>query len=562
MGRALLPHLPSQVRSRILKLAGVPTNTEIHLNRSSDMLKAFNVRPKPPSLSSTHALLLTCRLLYYEVSTLLFANNLFFLKPAKPSDFRLLLQLRPRTLKLVRRLTIHLNSMSGLPHEQCEKSFDGLITSPVGKYARRPLSLRPEDESLLEEWQTAISHVLRYADPFELSLHVICDCKDLRTARYVTRPLWDSENALADCALRLGQKRVEELRREAALTAFHLMRKKTASEVPFPFMNLPPEVRRLVLQFTDLVTPLSEVEWAPSLGYHFRLNWDRCSNGRRPYCGEVHHACRYVNCWEVQQDGCFCQRYHSAYSSKCPCWLYPTPMFLVSRTFKQEATSVFFANNRFVIRSKRGFQNAAKYTPRRVAPTIFFHLLADNLRHLKYLELVFPPIDDDYLRTTDPAYPNWLDSIGFAADRLNLTQLTLFVVMADHHKTGTNITHFRYNMTPKQGNTIVNMYFRIIQPLQQLKDAGLNKFFVSLAWPWRWTESGKHRLRREKEVVAQEIADLEHRVEQAVMGDDYNSIVMGKQDIKRTQWVYRYWEDFNMFSNPVDNSESENDLDE
>lgn len=531
--------LPRRVHEIIYRYAGVPIDTEIHLNGSSDMLKVYQVRPRPPSLFASHALLPTCPRFYAEVSHLLFATNLILLKPAVPNDLRLLSSLRPRTLKIIQRLTVHLNSISGLPHEQCEKSFHGYISSCVGKPASRPLSLCAKDECLLDEWRLAISHVLEHATPHRLCLHVVCDCEDLQTARHVTAPISNSGIVLANCALRLARTHTPDLSREASTVAHRAMGVADLRH-PFPFMRLPLELQRLVLMFTDLVTSLREVEWAPQLGYHFRLNWDSCSGGRQPYCGDVHHACRSINCWEKQQDGCFCQRYHSAYSRHCQRWLNHQSLLCVSRSFKEAADAVFFRQNRFVVRSKRGFDKAAKVTPRRIAPTIFFTSRANELRHLTYLELVFPPGDHDYLRPGEAAYPKWLDSIGLAAGALNLPHLTFFVVMADHHASGTNITHFRHHITRAQGNAIIEIYFRVIQPLARLKEGGLRRFFVSLAWPYRWTESGKSRLRTDKASVAREVAVLERQVEQAVMGSDYDSLAVGKANIPRTQWVHKY----------------------
>lgn len=41
----------------------------------------------------------------------------------------------------------------------------------------------------------------------------------------------------------------------------------TDTPSPFPFFALPWELRRQVLQYTDLITPFHEFQWSPRSGY-------------------------------------------------------------------------------------------------------------------------------------------------------------------------------------------------------------------------------------------------------------------------------------------------------
>jgi hypothetical protein len=107
---------------------------------------------------------------------------------------------------------------------------------------------------------------------------------------------------------------------------------------------------------------------------------------------------------------------------------------------------------------------------------------------LTIIEIVFPPFEEDYLRITVPAYQEWLQTITFMRNGLNLPNLTLRVYMADisayDHYQG--LPGFRRGITKERGITIVQMYNRTLMPLAELK--GLGKFFVHLTWPFARTK--------------------------------------------------------------------------
>jgi hypothetical protein len=180
-----------------------------------------------------------------------------------------------------------------------------------------------------------------------------------------------------------------------------------------------------------------------------------------------------------------------SFSHKCICWSPPTSLFLVCRALQADVQAVFFMRNRFVITPSNGCTRVAECTPSRLEASIFLTRTVppNALRFLRFLELVFPPFDEDYLRLDEPAYQDWLQTIDYVGDKLCLPTLTLRIYMADHDPCGYDVTSSRMNMTKQQALTILSMWVRTFRPLSKLNE--MKCFFVHLAWPFAWTRWGR-----------------------------------------------------------------------
>lgn len=102
-------------------------------------------------------------------------------------------------------------------------------------------------------------------------------------------------------------------------------------------LTLPRELRFRILSYTDLITPLKEVEWSRDSGDSgtFVALYPRCRILRRLRCPpHIRHGRRFFNCWAASHSkpgiGCFCQVRHSAASSTCMFWAPPTALFPAS----------------------------------------------------------------------------------------------------------------------------------------------------------------------------------------------------------------------------------------
>ncbi|TVY87470.1 hypothetical protein LAWI1_G007869, partial [Lachnellula willkommii] len=367
---------------------------------------------------------------------------------------------------------------------------------------------------------------------------------------------------LAECSIRLNRLHhplLQELAVEIAAQSKGSKFPPKDNNSPFRFMDLPPECRLRILEHTDLVTPLREVEWNPKDNFYVHYSTLGCPD-REFYpdpdddSTHSHYACQFRDCWDIEPlgDGCFCMRYHTAFSSKCRCWTPPTPLFLVCRLLRHEAQTVFFENNHFVISPEAGCILPVDNSPDHLEALIFFDKVIPSsaLRSLKSLEIVFPPFHNDYLQVHEPAYRQWLQVIDRMC-QLNLPNLSLAVVMADGPARHLNDGRlFRGSISEQQARKVFDMYSRTLEPLSKLKQNGLRAFFLTLASPYTWAaEHRKNSLLAPHLQAVYDAADDHCReiecerleftqiMEQAVMGKDYDSSMVQERSHGRSQWL-------------------------
>lgn len=148
---------------------------------------------------------------------------------------------------------------------------------------------------------------------------------------------------------------------------------------------------------------------------------------------------------------------------------------------------------------------------------------------------MFSPFDDDYLRSSEPAYLDWLQTLDYVKDKFYLPKLNLRGYMADHQPSEQGVTPFRSNTTKEQGMTILKIYGRTRKPLLKLR--GMDRFFVHLAWPFARTCSVCRARKENPEVVKQQTTMMKERIRRLVMGNSYNSMLLNKQNQRNSQWL-------------------------
>jgi hypothetical protein len=93
----------------------------------------------------------------------------------------------------------------------------------------------------------------------------------------------------------------------------------------------------------------------------------------------------------------------------------------------------------------------------------------------------------------------------------------------------------RYNQEPKVESSAIlssQTYSRFIKPLSELK--GLRRCFVRASWPYPWSTEDQpwhHRIPDSANIVK-----FEQYFERLIMGDGYNSTVLGKMEENLGQW--------------------------
>ena len=215
----------------------------------------------------------------------------------------------------------------------------------------------------------------------------------------------------------------------------------------------------------------------------------------------------------------------------------------------EDAREVFLKANRFVIVPEGGSSLASTRdvvdrTPERMPAALFLTQVVSlaALRHLRFLEVVFPPFRTPWMLVHEPAYRQWQDAIAIVQNHLTLPALTLRVYFADklaYHDPSSG-SPFRDTMTKEQAMEIYKSYMRVLMPLQGLK--GLSKLFVHVAWPWEWTQRGRWRRTEQRHAVEREVSHVERRLERMVMGMNYESERAGKRELGKSQWMIDWYE--------------------
>jgi hypothetical protein len=489
------------------------------------------------SVTITYNLLFTCRTIYAEASSILYSASKFFIQYSDSQSLRALRNLTPHALSCLTHLTVHLNVASCgrwrccifHPGLQCRCQHDQPLAASSSQH-----------QGILSEWQSTASYVTAHIKPSRLQLHFICDVEDLETGMCAVEPFLTMP-LLADCSIRLSHKSNRALldlaRKMATRAVGNCLDEPTSA---FRFLDLPLELRRQILEYTDLVTPLCEVEWNPEKGFYVPYSQSNCIESKYETCPPAfHYACQFRHCWYRSSGGCYCRRYHSAFSfsPKCNCWSLPISLFLVCRAMQEDVQAVFFMKNRFVITPAKGCTSVPKSTPSRLEISIFLTSIVPSnaLGLLRFIEVVFPPFDEDYLRPHEPAYQDWLQTIDYVKDKLYLPTLTLRVYMADHAAHGNNVTLFRRRITKEQQRTILSMWVRTFRPLSKLN--GMNRFFAHITLPYSSTPRGRRDRNERPDWYFEENRQWDQRVERLVMGDDYDSTLLKENEVRDSQWL-------------------------
>ncbi|KAK3299848.1 uncharacterized protein B0H64DRAFT_379283 [Chaetomium fimeti] len=374
----LTPHLRHFIYLHIdvARFDGYPYTFFLNGHKDSPGLSRY----EPPPSRNFMGLLLSCRVLYTEVASLLYSANRFILFYTHQRTLRPLRALSPTSIAALTNLKIVLNESSchnptNAPSYPPPCCFHRLMAQELcakhhGSEHRRPLldslsgitpaATRLATQPMLTEWHNTAAYLSSHATPGRLELWFVCDIDPaheyaLEAAQRLVAPL-ALFPLLKDCHVRLcsaPNRPLQRLAEEAVLPA------RPGSPPLSPLLtNLPAELRLRILEYTDLVTPWKEVTWCRRNRryYIFSPNCLMYEGGCPPH---IHHGCPLIRCTHDEEyipgkdirrvHGCFCRRLHGAYTSTCKCWVPPTRLFLINRLLRHEAETIFFSHNRFVV---------------------------------------------------------------------------------------------------------------------------------------------------------------------------------------------------------------------
>ena len=478
----LINVMTETVRQRVITQAGLDHFSGcFHLVQPRCLVRPLLV-PGVPCVhgSIPQQLLLVCRLFHEEILPILYGENKFQFRRRRLSNkdedskwmFNWMIGFGPLAMACFTNLHFSLGDFS---HKEAQ---------PI------PNDDNDDDDGVfLANWQ-AFCHLLAgVMKPHQLKISLVCGVSDAATARSIATPLTYLPT-LKDCSLSLSSTPDAELtliaetvgryamsvRDPTGHNQFTIARRRRPTG--FPWERLPVEIRSSILSQTDLV-----VRWVPSQMSErgLTIESEKLSFGYE--CCEA--------CTDALEDRCCCcPRRRSGFSVGCVCMRIPWPLFLVSRAMYQEASAVFYGQNRLI------FSGKAMQTINMLGR------LSDAARRkIRMMEIKL--YDSSMQVWEDDEEADWYRLMALIKDHLDLSRLWLTINAAWDGASDV-----------KTSRWLPATYRRIIDPIRSLK--GLARFHVLF---------GADR-------------DYESVAEKEVMGAEYDSGTDGKIDLDRRDARY------------------------
>ena len=359
-------------------------------------------------------LLLVSSAIYSEVMTMFYSENRFKICLTAPGGLTALFRMSPAALQAMTCLHVRLNNCGCVPGHVCSldnrpRSQPFFFSCPSCHRSCKcgtELPLSSQDAELgplLLEWQNLTTHLARHLRSYQLRLSVVCDTLDQQVARQIVQPLQELP-LLTGCAIRLGQSPNPRLRLLAETATRQAMGQPPIPSTIFPWQDLPSEIQLRVLSYSDLVAPRL-VEWEEGWGL-----------GRSACCQQCTDSL----------ETCCCPSLHAAFSSLgCRCWQWPSELFLVNKTWREQALRIAYSSNSFSVSRPR--HRASDETEHRSALTFLQSIPRDALPHIRSLRIVFGLCQDNHLSPNTHSLTNWVTTLAFIQKNLALAQLHLTV---------------------------------------------------------------------------------------------------------------------------------------
>ena len=145
-----------------------------------------------------------------------------------------------------------------------------------------------------------------------------------------------------------------------------------------------------------------------------------------------------------------------------------------------------FSKNRFMVMPGGGvYYKAPKSTPHRFGASIFLTDVVPPrmLYLLKFLEVVIPPADPDYMFSELSAYKDWEATVSYLRETFYPEWLAFRIYFHDFRCLNEASPYRKSAISREQGiQTIIAIYERILLPLSRLQGL-LNRCFIHAAWP-------------------------------------------------------------------------------
>ncbi|KAI1077765.1 hypothetical protein F5B20DRAFT_550308 [Whalleya microplaca] len=528
--------LPSDIRQRIYKTAGLVVGTHLRLAPTGLDSRFFDFQPSPEALHFTYNILQTCKTINTEVMTLICSQNtLVVVHEHVQYGLEFLRRLNPQQCSALTDLYIQLHVEAPVLYDD-DDEFQ--LSSPPS----------PLHHALVTFWQVVARHILSHTTPRTLNLRLFCDTGISDTTSAVLQPLRDFPGVLKDCELQLhhqkGNSHVRAIAWETSTRAKGLNPELWAR--PFRFFNLPAEIRRRILEYSDLVTPYKEVYWSATRGFRIATATTRC--GGDDCDAHLHRGCRFLSCAQPYSavTGYICCRRRSGYSSRCQCWIAPRALFLVNRNLYQEALQVLYSCNRVIVVPSEGLRPCMTpdNTATRLDASRFItrHMWPDALHYLRTIEFVFPAIDPASDVSSAPYYLDFCFAIDHLKAHADIPKLAIVVnitVTSSVIEGDREWIHRELIKSAGDEALALRAHAQLIGHLKTLR--GMRRFFVHLEWAWHWSVDHPRVGSYGHSNLDMEVNAMESWLEKMVMGDDYNGESAGKTSESPSIWLYAVW---------------------
>ena len=525
-----------------------------------------------------------------EIFMTIYKSNHFRICRGSPGGFAPFFRLPTDALCELGTLTVRLD---GEPQETIKIDGDWSRLEQLA-----PLKLHSRyGKTALKEWGRLIQRLTECVRPSHLTLYLIVNVPDIKTAEAVLKPL-EQLPTLKNCGIWLSSKSIPQLDRLIQMTIRRLTTPSIPTRTldrPFRYLDLPQELRSRILEYSDLISG-ADLEWKPSLSSIGRIRDPRCSCEK--YLGHHFDAIHIEDCtteylepsefgkyftdWDtahISSEHCFlCERNSSTRTickktqgGFCECIFHCThstnssstlstsrkgvpSLFLVSHQVREDAIPVFFRRNRFVISPpgtvpirfaarwpQRLFLYPVILTMQRVELSMFLTSLPRGAaRHIRYLEWVLPQFAN-YRTAPRSTYFDYLDTIDMMKQAMNLPLLTLVLNLRVADQGGGWENKFWPHRVRRDGK----MYDTILNPLCRLE--GLKDCFLYLR---RIPREGVHHFNYTNKQDYMFDYD-EMRYEKAIMGPKYDSARRGKPWMERFEqkmiaWDWATWERYSV----------------
>ena len=391
----------------------------------------------------------------------------------------------------------------------------------------------------MKEWKLLCRHLALYITPHQLKLWVEVDAMnlDIETAKDFMLAMMQLPVLRESGIYFRHQSYLDEFQELARTTALKLTgRSLDALNSPFRFLDLPREIQLHILRFTDLVIN-KDIAWCPDSDYEGPRVFDASSLVSEDDWNTDTEAYRYVsNCCEKCsdiKDNCFCRSLDGAYSTGCTCWWMPMSIFLVSRQMREDATTIFFSLNNFLILPPlESFPQGSRHTQPLEVLRFFSRFAARGRKHLRSVTWILPELDHMWGPTERG---EWEQVVDICAQELSIERLVFTIDLSYQDRRrrlmGPDYPNYSASSISKFQGREWHAGLSMVESMARHK--GWKNVYVHLSWPWYDPHNNNHnRYYRSTDEARKIRKQQEAWLERRVMGPEYAAD--GKYDRRHT----------------------------